>query len=483
MFGLKNWSLCLPVLLGLGVTACEGESGRPVYDFPTKTIWELAQGEGDLSTFVTHGETAGLPAFLNATQATFTVMAPSNSAFSGAAGLDTSPEALNALLRFHILAGHIDSALLKLGGEFETITSTTVRVEPDGATYTVIDHLGNVAKFTKTDIYGTNGVLTIIDKVLEPPPAPAMAVCGNNMMEAGEACDDGNTADGDGCSAMCMTEMAMTGTLKETLTTEGFTAVLAIIMGLPVETTLEGTGPFTVFAPNNAAINALGDTSGINAAVLDNIVLHHIVAGTESTMDLMDATTLTSLANLPLAVTANGGTVGGAMLGAKTDLEATNGVVHEVTQAIIPPDALGYVGGVMRLMQTEAAATRAGAAVAMLDPSTLTGAAPITFFAPSNMAWTVAGITDISMVETATLANILLSHATAGQVLLDDLEDGDMLTMLNGSTVDVAVAGDVITLSSGMVNAVVTRAESDRRTLSGAVHVVEALLDVDNTPN
>lgn len=482
MFGLKNWSLCLPVLLGLGVTACEGESGRPVYDFPTKTIWELAQGEGDLTTFVTHGETAGIATFLNDTQATYTVMAPSNSAFSGAAGLDTSPEALNALLRFHILAGHIDSALLKLGGEFRTITSTSVRVEPDGATYTVIDHLGNVAKFTKTDIYGTNGVLTIIDKVLEPPPEPVMAVCGNNMMEAGEACDDGNTADGDGCSAMCMTEMGP-GTLAETLMAEGFTAVLGFIMGTPLETTLGGAGPFTVFAPNNAAINALGDTSGIDDAVLENIVLHHIVAGNESTMDLMDATTLTSLANLPLAVTANGGTVGGAPLGDKTDLEASNGVVHEVTQAIIPPDALGYVGGVMRLMQTEAAATRAGAAVAMLDPSTLTGAAPITFFAPSNMAWTVAGITDISMVETATLANILLAHATAGQVLLDDLDSGDTLTMLNGSTVEVTVAGDVITLSSGMVNAVVTRAESDRRTLSGAVHVVEALLDVDNTPN
>lgn len=483
MIGMKNWGLCLPVLLGLGVAGCEGEEGRPVYDFPTKTVWELATEQSDLSTFVTHGTAGGLPVFLNETQATFSVMAPSNAAFSAAAGLDTEPGALNELLRFHILAGHVDSALLKLGGEFKTITSTTVRIEPDGATYTVIDHLGNVAKFTTTDIYGTNGVLLVIDKVLTPPPPPVEPACGDGTVDMGEACDDGNVVDGDGCSAMCMMEMPMPGTLAETLMDEGFTGVLTAIMGTPLATDLGGEGPFTVFAPNNAAITALGDISGVDDAVVENVLRHHVVAGEESVMDLMDATSLTSLSNLPLAVTANGGTVGGAMLGEKTDLEATNGVVHEVTSVIVPPDALGYVASVMRLDQTEAAATRAGAEVAMLDPSTLTGAAPITFFAPSNMAWTVAGITDISMVETATLANILLSHATAGQVLLGDLEDMDTLTMLNGSTVNVTVAGDVITLSSGMVNAVVTRAESDRRTLSGAVHVVEALLDVDNTPN
>ena len=37
---------------------------------------------------------------------------------------------------------------------------------------------------------------------------PGEAVCGNGQIEEGEACDDGNTTDGDGCSAVCALEQA-----------------------------------------------------------------------------------------------------------------------------------------------------------------------------------------------------------------------------------------------------------------------------------
>lgn len=485
MFGLKNWSLCVPIIFGLGAVACEGDEGRPVYDFPTESIWQLAEKETDLSTFVTNGKAAGIDLFLSETQATFTVLAPSNSAFSGAAGLSTDPAELNALLRFHILAGYIDSALLKIGGEFRTITSTTVRIEPDGSTYTVIDYEGNVAKFTKTDIYATNGVLSIIDRVLTPPPAPVAPRCGDGNMDAGEACDDGNTADGDGCSAMCMTETVEPGTLAEVLQAEGFAGVVMAVMGTPVADLLAGTGPYTVFAPNDAALGQVPNIEMVDTNVIQNVILHHIVAGTEDTTALEENPTLTSLAGLPLAVTANGATVGGAEVGDNVDIEASNGIAHELNEIIVPPTAIQYADTTADLMRSSQAAAVAGVAVDSLNPSTLTGADPVTVFFPNNAAWTAGGFADVSMVATATLANILEAHTTAGQVLIEDLleMDGMTLTMLNGSMVTVEVEGDTVTLVNGMNEAVINTAASDKRTLTGAVHVVSALLDDDNTPN
>jgi transforming growth factor-beta-induced protein len=480
MFRSRNWSLVLPLIAGLGAAACEGETGRPVYPNYDKTVWELAQAEGDLSKFVELGTTAGVDAFLTKNQATFTVMAPSNAAFAAAAGLDMDPLALNALLRFHMLSGTIDSSLLKLGGEFRTITATTVRIEPEGTVYKVFDHLGNSAQFTKTDVYGSNGVLLIIDKVLTPPPAPVMGMCGNGMMEEGEACDDGNMAAGDGCSATCTVEVAQ-GKLLAELTTAGLTQFPMEVMGTPLATTLDGTGPFTVFAPANAAFSELMDA---NAETIACVLSHHVVGGelNKAALGMDNPRNLTTLAKLPLSVTGDGAMVGGVAFGTKVDIEATNGVAHEVAAVLKPMTAIEYAAATMRLMRTSEAITAADMDLGSIDPDTLSGEAGVTLFLPSNMAWENAMI-DIGMTSTATLANIIRSHATAGHVALESLTDGQTLTMLNGSTVTVDITGAVITLSNGMTNAVVTVDESDRCALTGMVHVVEALLDNDNMPN
>lgn len=208
MQSVMKWSVGLAALGTLGgLVACEGDLGRPVYPTYDKTILQLAKEDADLSTFVELVTLAGLNEALDKTATTFTVFAPTNAAFSGVAGLEAlkeDPAAVSALLRFHMLAGHLGAATLALGGDFRTITSTTVHIESSGGATTVTDYLGTVARVTKADLFAKNGVIHVVDKVLAPPP-----VCGDGIMAETEACDDGNSEDGDGCSAACLVELSL----------------------------------------------------------------------------------------------------------------------------------------------------------------------------------------------------------------------------------------------------------------------------------
>ncbi|MCK6544670.1 fasciclin domain-containing protein [Myxococcota bacterium] len=172
---------------------------------------QLAAKEADLSTWVDLVKAAGLDAALGGTQASFTVFAPSNAAFAAVPAADLNalkedPEALSAVLRFHMLPGFLSSEALGSGGEFRTITSTIVRVGGTATSLTVADYLGVSASVSKANIKGKNGVIHIIDKVLTPPPGeepPPVGVCGDGTVDEGEVCDDGNTAWPDNCAADC----------------------------------------------------------------------------------------------------------------------------------------------------------------------------------------------------------------------------------------------------------------------------------------
>ena len=211
MFRMRNWSPLLALVVAGSTVACEGEDGRPVYPSYSDTILQLAEKEADLSTWVDLVKAAGLDAALGGTQASFTVFAPSNAAFAAVPAatlneLKADPEALSAVLRFHMLPGFLSASALGVGGEFTTITSTIVRVGGTATSLTVADYLGVSASVSKGDLSGKNGVLHIIDKVLTPPPGeepPPVGVCGDGTVDDGEACDDGNTEFPDFCAADC----------------------------------------------------------------------------------------------------------------------------------------------------------------------------------------------------------------------------------------------------------------------------------------
>lgn len=135
----------------------------------------------DHTTLVAAVKAAGLVSTLQSA-GPFTVFAPTNEAFDAlpAGTVDTllKPEnkaQLKDILTYHVVAGRMDSAALKAKAEQQggDVQLTTVEGQPltvgyhDG-NWTVTDAKGNVADITIADVYQSNGVIFVIDKVLMP---------------------------------------------------------------------------------------------------------------------------------------------------------------------------------------------------------------------------------------------------------------------------------------------------------------------------
>ena len=107
--------------------------------------------------------------------------------------------------------------------------------------------------------------------------------------------------------------------------------------------TLKGAGPFTIFAPTNAAFAALpaGTVDGLlkaeKKADLTNILTYHVVAGNVKAADLKDGQVVKTLQGTDLKVTIKDGKV--AINGANVtapDLAGSNGVIHVIDAVLMP---------------------------------------------------------------------------------------------------------------------------------------------------
>ncbi len=107
--------------------------------------------------------------------------------------------------------------------------------------------------------------------------------------------------------------------------------------------TLKGPGPFTVFAPTDAAFAKLpkGTVENLlkpeNREALRRILTSHVVAGRVGSAEVVKMTSARAVSGETLAIAARGGTVlvGGARV-VKTDIPASNGVIHVIDTVILP---------------------------------------------------------------------------------------------------------------------------------------------------
>jgi uncharacterized surface protein with fasciclin (FAS1) repeats len=119
-----------------------------------------------------------------------------------------------------------------------------------------------------------------------------------------------------------------------------FKTLLTALDAAGLTATLEGKGPFTVFAPTDAAFAALpaGTLEGLLAdkAKLAKVLTYHVVAGDAKSGDLVNGSSLTTLEGGKLSVsTVDGVRIGGAtVVGA--DVDAGNGVIHVIDRVLIP---------------------------------------------------------------------------------------------------------------------------------------------------
>lgn len=125
--------------------------------------------------------------------------------------------------------------------------------------------------------------------------------------------------------------------------TDGFSTLVAAVGAADLVDTLNGEGPFTVFAPTDEAFAAL--PAGVldalllpeNKDVLAKILTYHVVPGTVMAADVTEGEVATVEGQNVTLSTADGVTVNGAKV-VQADIVASNGVIHVIDAVILPPD-------------------------------------------------------------------------------------------------------------------------------------------------
>jgi len=287
-----------------------GSMAKKAAGLEKKNIVETAAVNGKFTTLLTAAKAAGLAETLS-TGGPFTVFAPTDEAFKKlpegtVESLLANPEKLKEILLYHVVDGNVKAAdvvnlrsAATLQGGSVTVASADGKVKINDATV------------TKTDIECSNGVIHVIDTVLLPPAAAPAA--------------------GEKSIVAIASENASFGTLTKALKAAGLTE------------TLEGEGPFTVFAPTDEAFKKLPPATLATLLTpagkdqLKTILLSHVVAGEVRAADAAKLTSATTVSGKVIPVVAKDGTVtiGGAKV-VTADIDAKNGVIHVIDTVIVP---------------------------------------------------------------------------------------------------------------------------------------------------
>lgn len=249
-----------------------------------------------------------------------TLFAPTNDAFA-AAGITTLPDqaTLNAVLAYHVLDGTVMAA------DLPATSIAAVEITSLGGIFYLSNQGGDAGVFingttgvSQTDIDGSNGVVHVIDRTLLP-------------------------------SSMNIVEIA------QSFDPDEFTQLVAAVARTSGEdpdilAALSGEGKYTVFAPTDAAFQALLDSNtdwttidDIPLDVLTKVLLHHVIETPRVfSTDLQSGIATTLNGNITIdaeagTITDGSGSVPAANLSMPLDVLATNGVIHVIDKVLIPP--------------------------------------------------------------------------------------------------------------------------------------------------
>ncbi|WRH62831.1 MAG: fasciclin domain-containing protein [Fuscovulum sp.] len=145
-------------------------------------------------------------------------------------------------------------------------------------------------------------------------------------------------------AAFAMPAYAQDMDIVDTAVANGsFTTLAAALTAAGLVETLKGEGPFTVFAPTDAAFAALpaGTVEDLlkpeNKEQLIAVLTYHVVPGAVMSTDLTEGMTATTVNGKDITITLEGGPkVNGAVISAP-DVAASNGVIHVIDSVILPP--------------------------------------------------------------------------------------------------------------------------------------------------
>ena len=131
--------------------------------------------------------------------------------------------------------------------------------------------------------------------------------------------------------------------VENAVNNENFSTLVAAVKAAGLAETLSGSGPFTVFAPTNAAFEKLpaGTVEKLlkpeNKGQLVKVLTCHVVPGKVMAKDVVKLNKATTVEGSDVAIAVSGGTVtvDNAKV-IKTDINSSNGVIHVIDTVILP---------------------------------------------------------------------------------------------------------------------------------------------------
>jgi len=274
---------------------------------PAKNILETAKEAGGFDTLIAAVEAAGLADTLNG-PGPFTVFAPTDAAFAmlptGTVDSLLMPQnegQLADILSYHVVPGQFDSQDVMIADYLDTAFGQDLAVSTDGGV--MIGNMGSMAMVTQTDIPAGNGIIHVIDSVITPMDIVDVAAYNGS-----------------------------------------FTTLLTAVEAAGLESVLRGDGPFTVFAPTDDAFAALpeGTVESLlmpqNKDALIQILTYHVADRAISSAELAGYEMLEMVSgdSAMVSIDGSGASIDSANI-VLTDLKAGNGIIHVISEVILPP--------------------------------------------------------------------------------------------------------------------------------------------------
>jgi transforming growth factor-beta-induced protein len=257
-----------------------------------------------------------------------------------------------------------------------------------------------------------------------------------------------------------------------------FKTLVAAVQAAGLVETLQGKGPFTVFAPNDDAFAKLGKQKiaellqPAQRDTLRSILTYHVVAGSMPAAKVVTQKSLATVQGSDLAVAAGkqGVTIGAAKVVA-TDVMASNGLIHVIDTVLLPPEGPGNIVSVATKAGSFSTLLAAASAADLAE--TLAGKGPLTVFAPNDAAFAKlpeGTVTDLLKPENkGKLAAILKRHVVAGKVTSAEVVKLESAETLNG-TVPIRVDEGTVMVGGAKVVTV------DVMASNGVIHVIDTVL-------
>jgi transforming growth factor-beta-induced protein len=299
----RTVSILMVLILSFGMVSVYAAEGD---------IVDVASGIDDFSILVSALQEAELVSALQG-EGPFTVFAPTNAAFADLlAQLNITAEDLLAhpqlkdVLLYHVVTGKVMSTDLSDGMMADTLQGEKLKIDLSNGV------MINMSKVTSADVAATNGVIHVIDKVLVPE-AFVLNPIENDVVDIALGNDD-------------------------------FSMLVSLLQKADLVTTLQGEGPYTVFAPTNKAFEDLLAALNISASELmaqpdlARVLLYHVVPGKVMSTDLSNGMNAPTANGQTLMVDLTNGVMINSSKVVQADIEASNGVVHVIDTILVPDD-------------------------------------------------------------------------------------------------------------------------------------------------